>query len=965
MGEDRVVHHGNAVEVRLLGPLEVVGPDGVLLLSGGRQRAVFALLALRAPEVVSRAQLVDALWGAEPPPTAVKSLQSHLARVRQAMDRIGLGALLVTAEPGYALRLPAGCLDIARFEEHVRAGRTALRAGDATDAAAAVRAGLGLWRGDPLADCPVAEWGAAETVRLHEVRLDAAETLAEADLARGDHATAAGDLAKLVTRHPLRERFWELLVVANHRAGRQGDALATYRRARAVLVAELGVEPGAELRRLEAAVLAGDADVDPTTAPAAPATPTVRPTPVAPTEPAGLVGRQRELADVVRHLRGSRLVTLTGPGGSGKTRLAVSVAGAVSASFVLVDLTPVSAPDLVVDVVATALGAAERPGTERLDTIVDAMAGDRLVVLDNCEHLITACAELAGRLLDKCPGLTILATSREALRIAGETTYEVPPLAVPDPDVPRSLAELAVYDSVQLFLDRAEEHGVRDLGDGDATAVAQLCAALDGLPLAIELAAARSPVLAPAQIVRRLRDRFGLLTFGARGGPAHHRTLRATLAWSLDLLTADEAALFTRLAVFAGGFTVDAAEAVGRAEDTLDALTGLVGKSLVRVRRHDGTSRFGMLETVAAYASELLAADGAHDGTHDDARARHAAFFLAQAETADAEPSGTLLRELRADHDNLREAMTWLAGRQDATDELRLSAALCRYCHLHGHYREGRQWLDRALARPAAVRPAPVAKALAGAASLALFECDYTQAATHAVAALALVDEPRQVGRLQRLLGSVARERARYPEAQRRYADSRESFRAAGDEFGVAYSHQLAGATAWLAGDLDTAGAQLTVSLTRLRELADEKGAASSLAYLGAVALYRGEDSTARELLDEALDMFGRLEFQEGIAWALNLLGLAEHTAGRHERAAELLRQSLTRHRELGDRWRQASVLEALAAVACTTDEPDRAAWLLHQAEALRATIGAPVPHVERHALANTHDTVGHAPTPT
>jgi predicted ATPase len=698
--------------------------------------------------------------------------------------------------------------------------------------------------------------------------------------------------------------------------------------------------------------------VDPATAPAAP---TLQPISVAPTEQAGLVGRQRELADVVRHLRGSRLVTLTGPGGSGKTRLAVSVAGAVSASFVLVDLTPVSAPDLVVDVVATALGAAERPGTERLDTIVDAMAGDRLVVLDNCEHLITACAELAGRLLDKCPGLTILATSREALRIAGETTYEVPPLAVPDPDVPRSLAELAVYDSVQLFLDRAEEHGVRDLGDGDATAVAQLCAALDGLPLAIELAAARSPVLAPAQIVRRLRDRFGLLTFGARGGPAHHRTLRATLAWSLDLLTADEAALFTRLAVFAGGFTVDAAEAVGRAEDTLDALTGLVGKSLVRVRRHDGTSRFSMLETVAAYAAELLAAAG----THDDARARHAAFFLAQAEAADAEPSGVLLRELRADHDNLREAMTWLAGRQDATDELRLSAALCRYCHLHGHYREGRQWLDRALARSAAVTPAPVAKALAGAASLALFECDYTQAATHAVAALALVDEPKQVGRLQRLLGSVARERARYPEAQRRYADSRESFRAAGDEFGVAYSHQLAGATAWLAGDLDTAGAQLTVSLTRLRELADEKGAASSLAYLGAVALYRGEDATARELLDEALDMFGQLEFQEGVAWALNLLGLAEHAGGRQERAAELLRQSLARHRELGDRWRQASVLEALAAVACTTGEPDRAAWLLHQAEDLRTTIGAPVPHVERHALADTYDTIGRDAAPT
>ena len=934
------VETASSVDLRLLGPLEATGPGGALRLSGGRQRALLALLALRAPAVGSRAQLVDALWGTEPPPTAVKTLHSHLARVRQAMAPAGLGRLLVTAEPGYALRLPPGTLDIDRFTEHLRAGRAALREGDAAGAATRLRAGVALWRGDPLADCPVAEWGQAEVDRLRETGIDAAEALAEADLARGELTAAVDALERLVGRHPLRERPWELLMIAHHRAGRQAEALRTYRRARAVLVAELGVEPGAELRRLEAAVLAGAAEVDPVTASPALVYADVPPQP-------GLVGRHRELAEVRQLIGRARLVTLTGPGGCGKTRLATTAFPAAT----VVDLTPVTDPGLVVDAVATALGVPERPGTARLDTVVEALSGDRLVVLDNCEHLVRACGDLVVRLLAACQGLAVLATSREALRVADEVVYEVPPLAVPDPDVPRTLCELAVYDSVRLFLDRAAEQGVREFGDGDTTAIARLCAALDGLPLAIELAAARTPVLTPAQIVRRLRDRFGLLTYGVADGPAHHRTLRATLAWSHDSLTAAEAALFGRLAVFAGGFTVEAAEAVG---GTLDALTGLVGKSLVR--RQGNTGRFTMLETVAAYAAECLAAD-------DPARGGHAEYFLALAEEADAEPSGERLRELRADHDNLRAAMAWFAGLPDPAGEVRLAAALCRYCHLHGHYREGRQWLAHALAR--ADDGEALAKALAGAASLALFECDYAEAVDHATAALERANDPRLVGRLRRLLGSVARERASYPEALRWYTASRESFRAAGDLFGVAYSHQLAGATAWLAGDLDTAGAHLAVSLTRLRELDDSKGAASCLAYLGAVAHHRADPGTARRLLDEALDVFGHLEFKEGIAWALNLLGVVEHAEGRHDRAAGLLRTSLAHHRELGDRWRQASVLEACAAVACATGEPDRAAWLLHQAEDIRTTIGAPVPLVERAAVAATYEAVGRVLPPT
>ncbi|CRK57362.1 Signal transduction response regulator / Disease resistance domain-containing protein [Alloactinosynnema sp. L-07] len=910
------------VDVRLLGPLVISGPSGVPALSGARQRTLLALLALKSPELLSRSQLIDALWGVRPPPTAVRTLQSHLVRVRQALAGAGLADALVTVEPGYLLRLPAGALDVVRFEEHVAAGRRALGTGAAGLAARELRAGLALWRGDPLADCPTHEWAAAEVDRLSDLKISAATALAEANLRQGAHAEAVGEVEQLVARYPFHERLWELLVIAYHRGGRQGDALRAFQRAREVLVRELGIEPGAGLRSLEAAVLAGAAEVDPATA----APVVARAAPVT-----TLVGRTRELADIGRLLGRARLVTLTGPGGCGKTRLAVSAAERAGRRVAMVDLTPVASPDLVVDAVATALGVPERPGTPRLDTLVGEV-GDVLVVLDNCEHLVRACADLVSPLLAACPSLTVLATSREALRVAGESVYEVAPLAVPDPTCPRSLAELSVYDSVRLFLDRATEQGAPGFTDDDATAIARLCAALDGLPLAIELAAARTSVLAPAQIARRLRDRFGLLTLGPRGAPEHHRTLLATLAWSFDLLDADEAALFPRLGVFAGGFSLEAAEAVWEPTRALDAVTGLVAKSLVRVRRENGVSRFSLLESVSAYAGDLLAADPSGLA---DAQVRHAAFFLAQAESADADPTGVRLADLRADHDNLRAAISW------SPHPLRLAAALGRYCHLHGHYREGRRWLATALStsdEPAAV----TAKALAAAASLALFECDYPAAADHAEAALRhAAGEHRLTGRLHRLLGSVARETGRYADALAAYAASAAGYEAAGDHYGLAYSRQLTGATSWLAGDLDTADHILNANLHDFHTLSDRKGAASTSAYLGAVALYRGESARARARLDHALETFGELEFKEGIAWALNLLGLVEYAEGNAAGARPLLTASLALHRELGDHWRQASVLEALALV-----DPDES--LIARAREIRTRIGAPVPAVER-----------------
>ncbi|NGY60769.1 tetratricopeptide repeat protein [Lentzea sp. NEAU-D13] len=832
------------LDVRLLGPLEVTGPGGVLRLAGTRQRSLLALLAMRAPSVLPATRLIDALWGTEPPPTALRTLHSHIARVRSALAAIGLTDVLVTTSTGYALRIDPSRVDVTRFER-----------------APSPRAALTLWRGDPLADCDVSEWASAEITRLHEARLCTEEALAQQEIGRGAYGTAAAQLERLVVSHPLRERFWELLADAQLRGGRRADALSTVRRARTVLVQELGVDPGPGLRAIEAQAL------------------TCPPS----DENAGLVGRQRETQDVVRLLDKTRLVTLTGPAGCGKSRLAQHV----TPSSTVVDLTSANNVD-------DAVAAAFTITTRELSTL-----GNTLVVLDNCEHLRAQCAAFATA----HPRLRVLATSREPLKVPGEAVYPIPPLAVPDPDVPRSLTELAAYDAVRLFLDRA----AHSYTDADAPAIAQLCAALDGLPLALELAAARTSVLTPAQIVRRLRDRFGLL------GPLH-----AAIAWSHDLLTSSERTLFADLAVCAGGFPADLVEALA---SSLDALTGLVAKSLVRVSRVAGETRFSMLETVHAFAMEQ----------QSSAHARAADFFLCLAERAEADPTGTLLNELRVEHANLQRTMDWFTSSGDADKILRLVVALQRYWHRAGNYREGRQWLNIALRGSGPLR----GKALASAAALALLECDYAEAVRYARDGLET--DPALAGRLHRLLGSVARERGNYETALHHYQEAAR----ASNPVDAVYARQLAGATSWLAGDLDIAEADLQASLKSLRQLGDRRGATSSLAYLGAVAWYRGDAAKARELLDEALDTFGELEFKEGIAWALNLLGVVEHGTGNPGTARSLLERSLTLHRELGDRWRQASVLEALAGVTQNRS-------LRTEAAAIRAEIGAPVPTVER-----------------
>jgi predicted ATPase/DNA-binding SARP family transcriptional activator len=955
----------NAVHIRVLGPLEVSsGPEGNLVpLGGPRQRTLLGLLALRAPNVVSRTYLIDGIWGERPPGSATKTLHAHVAYVRRALAATGVGDLLVTRPPGYALDVAEEAVDAHRFDSLVRQGRAAWNAGAAGDAADLFRRSLQLWRGEVLADCPLEEWARADAAGLQEARLYAVEDLFVAELALGQHTRVAAELEALVTRDPLRERLWELLMTALCRSGRPGDALAAYQRARTALVEELGIEPGPALRRLEATILNGG-EVPPDPIPPVVTTEPPHEHAALPVPLTRLVGRATDVAEVSALLDSRRLVTLTGVGGCGKTRTAIAVADGFDVAR-FVDLTGVSDPDLVPSTVASALGVPERPDLAPTELLARYLRPLRLLlVLDNCEHLVEACATLVATLLAACPELRVLATSRESLGVPGEAAWPLQPLAVPAGSGFTSLAEVRPYDAVTLFLDRAAVPAVRALTDADAPALAAICAGLDGLPLAIELAAARTTVLTLPEIAARLRDP-ALLRRTGTGPRRHHNALDTTIAWSYQLLDSSLRSAFRRLAVFAGGFTLDAVEAVvpdsrGRA---VDVVSDLVARSLVMMGRDRHGARYRLLETIRHFAADRLAEE---PDEREAARREHAEHYRRLAEDVSGQLYGPdldrLLDRLTVEHDNLSGALAWFAEYGTGSDELRLAAALARYCHLRGRYREGRRWLVDALTRYDGGASPDLANALHGAAFLALFECDYAGATAYGERALQTQRELANlpgIGRTLSMLASVDRERGNYEHSLARYEEAVETYRAAGDEAGVADTLQMAGFTSWLTGDLERAERLIDDALARFDLAGDPEGVASARVHLAAVAHYVGEPARARWLAEDALARFRDLGFKEGVAWALNVAGLVERHDGRPDRAIELLRGSLEVHCEVGDRWRAASVLEALAGVlpvASTAVEllpvASTAVELLAAASAIRSGIGAPVPPCERDALA-------------
>ncbi len=861
------------MEFAILGPLRVAGPGGEIPVPGAKQRALLAALLLGHRDgVVSADRLIDELWGDEPPATAAKSLQVHVSQLRRVL---GDGQPIVTRPTGYSVELAPGALDLDRFERGLDDARRLRAAGDLPGAAAALREGLELFRGPPLADVELLGRSSAEGTRIESTRLAALEDRLELDLATGGHGAVIAELEALVGEHPYRERLHAHLMLALYRAGRQADALDAFRRARTVLVEELGLDPGPELQRLEAAVLAQDPALD-LDRPAPAARRAAAPAPDLPAAPAGLVGRDAELEALAALLREARLVTVLGPGGVGKTSVALELAHRLAPEFRDgARFVPLAAVDT----------------RERLEEELAQVDGERLVVLDNFEQLLDAAPAVAD-LLAVQPGATVLVTSQAALRLAGER--EAP------------LAPLAAEPAVELFLSRARG------ADPDDPAIPEICRRLDGLPLAIELAAARTRLLSPAAILDRLGRRLELLTGGRRDAPERHRTLRAAIEWSHDLLEPPERELFAELAVFEGGWSLEAAEAVSG--DVLDALEALVERSLV----HRSGERFSMLETVHEFARERIPGDVA---------ARHAAWALALAEAAESGLEGAdqleWLRRLDAERENLGAAAEWAIGAGDAETAQRIAGALWRFWLARGAVAEGRRLVDAARAAGAAsaaagARAGNAAGVLAGAAG------DHDAASEAFTAALAHAREAGDRAREARVVTNL-------------------------------------GVLDVFAEDYDSALARYEAGAEIWRELGDVRGQSIVTQNLAIVHEGRGDLDRAGELLEESVELARAAGDPAHVASTLHVLGSLLARRGDAERAVALVRESLELSHAAGEGVLTVECLETLAGVAARAGDAVAGATLLGAAEAQREAMGAVRQPDEQPAVDETVAALEHA----
>jgi len=748
----------------------------------------------------------------------------------------------------------------------------------------------------------------------------------------------------------------------------RGVRQAPYRDTVRMLGDALSLDP-AERAALEASVARRRGPAT-TLAPAA----TEQRWPGVPIPPEPLLGRDEAVAALADLLiGGARLITLTGPGGVGKTRLGLATARAVATHFAdgavcFVPLAPLRDHGLVCSAIVGALGLREAGGDGPLEALRVHLADrQQLLVLDNFEHVAPAAPLLAG-LLAACPRLAILATSRAPLHLQGERRYAVAPLVTPDPTTLPTLDALARSPAVALFV-RQGQAAVPGfaLSEANATAVAAICRRLDGLPLAIELAAARVRTLPPAALLTRLALALPLLTGGARDLPERHQTLRATLDWSHDLLHQGEQTVFRRLAVFAGGCTLEAAAAVcgtgaPLAIELLDWLGALLDQGLVQRTippdDEEDAPRFTMLETVREYALECLAREPAGQGEADATRRRHAAYYLALGEDAEPHLAGERqvpwLARLVCEHDNLRAALDWSLGEGgEPLAALRLAAAIWRFWLTRGYADEGRRWLGRALAAAPAVEAtvAVRAKALAAAGALAHSQGDYTGAAASTEESLMLwrVLEDR-VG-IAGALGTLAlvhKSRGDYAGATRLFEEALARWRALGQDLKVSMTLNNLGATAYDQGDFARFEGYVAECLLIKRALGDQQGIAIALCNLGEGARSRGDLARAGALLAESLAHFRAQGSTPRIAHVLHSLGIVAQGQGDEQAAREALAESLALFRALGDRGGIALCLEGWALMASARGEEPRAARLFGAADSLRSALGFPVAPVDR-----------------
>lgn len=899
----------------MLGPLAVWTDAGdTVTVPGLKVRALLADLLVHEGQVVSADRLVDDLWGGEPPGNPAAALQVRVSQLRRTLEEAEPGGrrLVVSRAPGYLL--DTGAVDAARFAALLARAETAESPRARADLLAEA---LGLWRGPAYADFADEEFTRTAIARLTEQRLSALEQYADARLDLGEHGLLVGELGDLVARHPLRERLRAAHMRALYRTGRQAEALAGYGELRDLLAGELGLDPGPELAGLHQAILTQDPALGGGAE---------RPATNLPAALSELIGRDGAVAEVRSLLRAHRLVTLTGTGGVGKTRLAVEVSARSLGDFPdgvwLVELGPLDpGTGSAAEVVMAALDI--RDGTERADPadrLAEALRARRLLlVLDNCEHLVEEVAALAERLLRAAPGLRVVATSREPLAVPGEALWSVPPLSLPTPSEPgpssgaESRTETGVEsrteiervgraDAVRLFVARAAASAPGfTLDEANTGAVAELCRRLDGIPLALELAATRVRALGVRGVLDRLDDRFRLLASGRRGAPERQRTLTAVIDWSWRLLTEPERVVLRRLAVHAGGCTLEAAEQVcgGDGLDVLDLIARLVDRSLVVVTESPAGVRYRLLESVAAYCLDRLS----DAGELEPVRHAHAGHYLALA--LRAEPAlygpeqGTWLRRLDAEAANLRAALDTLARERDAGDALRLANALSWYWFLRGRAADARRSLEAALAVEG---EAPGrARAAAWHAGFALM---LDQDVTWDTSA---VRDPRERARAELFLALSAAEMS---VEQDLVTSALTACRAVGDEWGIATALSRRARNAYTQRDLSALERDGEESLRLFRKLGDRWGQLQAMEWLAGEAEIAGDTERAARLFTESLRLAEELGLWPEVARRTSWLGWVALRSGAYERAMELCGRALRLSIEQG--YREGRLMSAM-----------------------------------------------------
>jgi predicted ATPase/DNA-binding SARP family transcriptional activator/tetratricopeptide (TPR) repeat protein len=884
------------VRFGILGPLAAWTAAGeAVVVPEVKVRALLVCLLVAEGRVVSTDRLAEDLWGARPPGDPVNALQTKVSQLRRALERAEPGgrALVAHQPPGYLLRIEADAVDAHRF-------RTLTARARATPAvrerAALLGDALALWRGPALADFADQPFAAAAVQRLAEERLVALEDRAEARLALGEHGVLVGELEALVDEHPLRERLRALHLRALYRAGRQGEALAAYAALRGRLVEELGVEPGPELAALHQAILVRDPAL------AGPSK-TALPAPVS-----ELVGRAAAVRAVRSLVAQGRLVTLIGPGGVGKTRLALETARQVAETVAdgahLVEFADTPSGEQVVEAVAAVLGVRHVPAADLADHVVDALrAKEVLLVLDNCERLVEPVARLAARLLRAAPGLRVLATSQEPLGLDGEVLWSVPPLEVPGTATLQPgraaeavLADVRGYGAVRLFEVRAAAVSPGfALAEDNAVAVATICRRLDGIPLALELVATMVRALGVHDLLARLDDRFRLPATGYRDAPARQRTLRAMIDWSWDLLTDPERVVLRRLAVHAEGCGLAAAEAVCagggvRPGDVLGLLAGLVDRSLVVSQVRGTEPRYRLLESVAAYCLDRMS----DAGEVDEVRLRHARHYAALAERADPSLRGPeqrrWLSRLDVESANVRTALDTLVRHGDGALALHLATTTTWYWFLRGRLGEARRSLRSALAA-AGVAPGARAAGVVWQAALAVLEGEAADA--DAVASVEAITDATARARARWFLGYVLSTVADLSTGERLTEAALTEFDALGDRWGTAAALSDRVTQAMARGDFAAADRAAARSAALFHDLGDRWGRLQASFALGALASIGGDYAEAARLHEEGLRMAEELELWPEVSYQLSWIGRVALLAKDYPRSREFHERAL------------------------------------------------------------------------